>query len=230
LGNRSGSQALTLCGPVLDRAQMHARECSDCASKLAEIRSLDTVLDEFRVATSQASPGSNVEPRLLAAFRQQRQMSSSSRSGHSRWTIAWKPVAALLVIVLGLVYLSTWRAKPDLAQKVGHSSSNDGSVELNQVATAASPSQHEHSGTSRTRKTRTGPEPPRPLRLPKPDEVTQEIDGSIVRITLPSSALAVLGISVHPDLADRRVTADVMMDSFGVVRGIRLVGSESKAN
>ncbi|MCU1296196.1 MAG: hypothetical protein JWO91_474, partial [Acidobacteriaceae bacterium] len=48
--------------------------------------------------------------------------------------------------------------------------------------------------------------------------------------TLPSSALAALGIPVHPDLTGRRVIADVVMDSFGVVHGIRLVGSESKTD
>jgi hypothetical protein len=144
--------------------------------------------------------------------------------------MALRPVAALLVIVLGLVYLSTWRAKPDLAQKVGHSSLKGGSAEPNQIVATASPSQHEHSGTFRTGKPKSGRGPAQPLRLPAPDEISQGIDGSIVRITLPSSALAALGISVHPDLVDRTVTADVMMDSFGVVRVIRLVGSESKAN
>ena len=53
---------------------------------------------------------------------------------------------------------------------------------------------------------------------------------SIVRVTLPLSSLVAMGIPVHPDASDPRVTADVLMDPFGAVVRIRLVEASTKVN
>jgi hypothetical protein len=62
------------------------------------------------------------------------------------------------------------------------------------------------------------------------DELSLNGGGSIVRVTLPLSGLVAMGIPVHPDASDPRVTADVMMDPFGAVVGIRLVEANTRVN
>jgi hypothetical protein len=67
----------------------------------------------------------------------------------------------------------------------------------------------------------------RPSVLPVSDELSLNGGGNVVRVTLPFSSLVVMGVPVRPDVSDRRVTADVMMDPFGAVVAIHLVEAKS---
>jgi hypothetical protein len=69
-------------------------------------------------------------------------------------------------------------------------------------------------------------------RSPSPvgDELSLNGGGSVIRVTLPLSSLIAMGVPVHPDTSDPRVTADVMMDPFGAVVGIRLVEANTRVN
>jgi hypothetical protein len=62
------------------------------------------------------------------------------------------------------------------------------------------------------------------------DEFSLNGGGSIVRVTLPMSSLTAMGLPVHPDLSDPRVTADVWIDPFGDVMRVRLVGENRRPN
>jgi hypothetical protein len=49
-------------------------------------------------------------------------------------------------------------------------------------------------------------------------------------VTVPLSSLVAMGVPVHPEVSDGRVTADVMMDPFGAVVAVHLVEVRPTAN
>jgi hypothetical protein len=158
--------------------------------------------------------------------------------------------AALFVLVWGFWYFSPQRSKPQDARvqlaatnkNTDKDKNNEHQVAngplgtehdvgvLKQAVPATISSRHGHPRSTGARQVYTGSVLTNRSYPREPDDSTQVTEGNVVRITLPSSALAALGIPVHPDLTGRRVIADVVMDSFGVVHGIRLVGSESKTD
>jgi hypothetical protein len=66
--------------------------------------------------------------------------------------------------------------------------------------------------------------------IPASDVLSLNGGGSIVRVTLPFSSLIAMGVPVRPDLSDSRVTADVWMDPFGAVLGVRVVPAGASAD
>jgi hypothetical protein len=233
----------------LDLAQSHLQVCPSCSSEVSVVRKLNSALDQFRIATEPFSPSTTAEFRLLAAFRRQAEKSAPVPLARRPWTISMAATGALLAIIFGLLYFSPLRSRthdigiqhaaagkstadhkagePRIASTPLRTEHRSGA--LNQAAAAIS-SKHGHSGPSGELQAHSRSIlPNRSAPKIQDDDSTQVTEGNVVRITLPSSALAALGIPVHPDLTGGRVVADVMMDSFGVVRSIRLVGSESKA-
>jgi hypothetical protein len=70
----------------------------------------------------------------------------------------------------------------------------------------------------------------RRFRLPGGDQLSLNGGSNVVRVRLPLSSLVAVGVPVSPDVSDRRVTADVMMDPFGAVVAIHLVQAEPNMN
>ncbi|HMJ23143.1 MAG TPA: hypothetical protein VK513_14605 [Terriglobales bacterium] len=66
--------------------------------------------------------------------------------------------------------------------------------------------------------------------LPVGDQLSLNGGSRVVRVRLSLSSLVAVGVPVSPDVSDRRVTADVMMDPFGAVVAIRLVQVETSMN
>jgi len=47
--------------------------------------------------------------------------------------------------------------------------------------------------------------------------------GTVVRVTMPASSLQMIGWSVVPEVANRKVTADIVVDPYGVMQRVNLV-------
>jgi hypothetical protein len=62
------------------------------------------------------------------------------------------------------------------------------------------------------------------------DELALNGGSNVVRVTLPLSSLVAMGVPVYPEMSDRRVTADVMMDPFGAVVAVRFVEARPAAD
>jgi len=71
--------------------------------------------------------------------------------------------------------------------------------------------------------------------MPQPDPIREDVvatssdptsggeGGTVVRVTVPASSLQMIGWSVVPEAANRRVTADIVVDPYGVVQRVNLI-------
>ncbi len=59
--------------------------------------------------------------------------------------------------------------------------------------------------------------------LPDADDLVPLESGTIVRLTMPRSALASLGLPVSADQANTQIAADLLVDQAGIPRAIRLL-------
>jgi hypothetical protein len=232
---------------VSSLAESHAQSCSKCAAKLAEIRNLSSQLDRFRIATSSVGANSAIEAKLLSEFR--RQTATPRRlPAKQLWPrTGWAGLAVAFAIMCGWLYLSLPHSQSRAAEKATRKAATSNSTTVDPVATnplrtGDTDNRTSQAGTNETQskqvrlravrknvgKTEGASATSRTYLLA--GDLTQGAGGNIVRITVPSSALAPFGVPVHPDQPDRQMTADVVVDSFGIVRGIWLVGSPPKAN
>ena len=220
----------------------HVQSCPSCATKMAEISRLEASLAQFRISTASVEAPPSVEKKLLDAFRE-----NATKRPPINIAFSWKPVfvaAATLVLAASSILL--------------HSKLRPGSVlneETNKNHKALVISPHSVPGVSSTAALAMGeqgsatPENsainPRhrsatqhpttergrnPKRLAASDVLSLNGGGSVVRVTLPFSSLVAIGVPVRPDLSESRVTADVWMDPFGAVVGVRLVLAKARAD
>jgi hypothetical protein len=212
---------------------------------MSEIARLEDALDQWRVFTRQVEAPAAVEANLLAAFREQCTVPGPSFGRVFPWRLMWGSAAALLLIAAGVMLYSDLRPRfPKTVQTEGNHGEQAAQRPLSRpVAGTAGPAmvQSHQPGTdhavSATYSTGT-PNPDKPTQerigrrppIAAGDELSLNGGGSIVRVTLPLSSLVAMGVPVHPDTLDPRVTADVMMDPFGAVVGIRLVEAKTRVN
>lgn len=168
-------------------------------------------------------PSPDVEKRLLREFRAQRKPAA-------RWVWWGIPVAAAIAgVVIGAIWFWTrpapahntvtpqivqapLQAKPiaPLAPAV------DKVVAAKRVASIRRP----------PRKRKAVPEPQLPLEfieLPYAELAGPLVRGTVVRMSLPGSAIAVVGLPVNPDRMFEPVQADVVLGEDGIARAIRFV-------
>jgi hypothetical protein len=237
---------------VSNLAKAHAQSCSACAAKMCEISHLDDALHQLRISSVGMEAPATIETSLLAAFRERTRSEGSPVTRVSPWRLAWVPAAALLIVAVVVALYSASSLKKSSAHKIAPKAGGrieaehpvqqsptiaSGSVvtrnrrdsvrnRLNGERTAAAGS---IGVTARVNQpTRSGGTPA--SSVAERNDLALNGGSSIVRVTLPLSSLVAMGIPVHPDASDHRVTADVMMDPFGAVVGIRLVAANTKVD
>jgi hypothetical protein len=230
---------------VMNLAKSHAQNCPACAAKRAEIARMKDALDQLRDSTLYTQPPAAVEARLLAAFRREITGRSPSVARVFPWRLVWGSAAAFLLVSAGLLLYSALRpgspmtfetqrnrgeqvTQRQLAPAVsgvagpavveGHRPGTDPAVAQSSKGVTAKLDGSTHRGIGRR------------TPLPVGDELSLNGGGSVIRVTLLLSSLVAMGVPVHPDTSDPRVTADVMMDPFGAVVGIRLVEAKTRVN
>jgi hypothetical protein len=215
----------------------HIENCPACTTKMIETTKLNNALDQLRVATKhfQASPA--VEKHLLEAFR--RETSGRHHSLHMGFglRLARLSTAALALIVAGILLYPRLRPTP-LVTDQGNGAGDkvrtvtpsvpELSINLNNQPRTEDDRRSSGHRIAKVRKSKAEASA-KQMAIPAED-LSLNGGGSIVRVTLPLSGLLAMGVPVHPEASDPRVTADVTLDPFGAVVGVHLVDAESKAN
>jgi hypothetical protein len=157
--------------------------------------------------------------------------------------LLWASAAAFLLFVSGVTLYMTLRSKPRIVvQRDSVRRENKGSgtvlqqqpsLQLSGGQAAAAVPEGGRAGANHRR-------PPRPAdhlvarsqvrgnmmqQVPVPADEQLSLNGgsNVIRVNLPFSSLAAVGVPIVPDLPDRQVTADVVVDPFGAIIAIRLV-------
>jgi hypothetical protein len=224
--------------------QAHVENCPACTTKMAGATKLQDALDQLRASTMRFEAPAAVEKNLLDAFRRQAAKRDSLVPRAFAWRLVVLSAAVLVLAVAGMQLLSNLR--PDRSPQSG-ATSHGNKVELRSATSpglsgTAVKAFNESRGNA-TQETptmfkrhvkkaiKTGHErTAQPSRIRINNELALNGGGSIVRVTLPVSSLVAMGVPVGPDLSESRVTADVWMDPFGAVVGIRLVPAKASAD
>jgi hypothetical protein len=221
--------------------EAHIGNCPACATKMMETTKLEDALDQLRVATQHLQASAAVEKNLLEAFR--RETSKRHGSLHTVFgrRLAWLSTAALALIVAGVFFYARMRPSSLVTDQ------GNGAGEKVQVVTPSLPSfsvsgaeafdkqpraeNDSRRAVHRVAKLRKSILESRARQIAIPaEDLSMNGGGTVVRVTLPLSSLLAMGVPVHPEASDPRVMADVTLDPFGAVVGVRLVDEQSKAN
>jgi hypothetical protein len=229
---------------VLSLAESHAQTCAQCAAKLAEISKVNDALEQLRLATGHLQTPAGVEPKLLAQFR--RTAAARDKSASTlRPPLAWGFAMAVVLVAAAVAFYSA--IKPRIAVENGKDK-NAHDRTASQVSKSVSPK----AIASRAARRKPAGKDVQPLPgksetvaaigraipaspSPVPSQFTENDDlslnggSNVVRVTLPASSLEVMGIPIHPDGQNGRITADVAMDPFGGVIGVQLVDVKTAA-
>jgi len=210
----------------------HAAACAKCGNLLASVHSLSVGLWALAEASASAQAPPSVEQALLEAFQHERRPVSGARMPPwweiarwemSRWVLAAGAAVVLVVIVLGV---RSWeRQKLALQGQRGRSP----------VASAA----NRHAAAKQVlpgddhRSTPAAPVT-RQVGAEQVSELTADFvplggvldpldfeQAEVVRVSLPASALADLGLPLNEDAEATTITAEVLIAEDGTARAIR---------
>jgi hypothetical protein len=224
-------------------AEAHVKNCPACATKMAEVARLDDALDQLRLSTMHVKASAAVERNLLDAFCRKTAKRRRFVGRAFAWRLARLSAAVLVLAVAGVEFYSSLRShfpldsennryshtldiqppsSPRLSGAAADFLNENRALTSTNIPTTSRRHVAKH-GNSRG---------PVVLRAPiaRRDEPSLNGGGSIVRVTLPFSNLTAMGLPVRPDLSETRVTADVWVDPFGAVVGIRLVPAKTSAD
>jgi hypothetical protein len=238
--NRPTKEAWMPGVSILALAESHAQNCPACASKLSDLAKLRAAFDELRASTKRMEAPAWVEANLRAAFRQEVPRQSASVIGTNAWRLVWASTAALLLLVSGVLLYTTLRPKPGISESVKPENKRPAQVVPQQSSpmfsvrrAAATVPQSGRSGAKHRRPPKSGanlvahtnlvPGATQPSPVLAGEQLALNGGSNVIRVNLPLSSLAAVGVPMIPDLPDRQVTADVAMDPFGAVIAIRLV-------
>jgi len=224
------------------RAQLlaHAESCGRCRARLEAETALTAT---FRMAaTDRAAVPDRIETALLAAYRGR---PASSHRGVRRFPLRYAGIAATVVLALAGAAALAWfyalrpagpGAADSLAREASRTISSAPGFGLGQEQTEAKsdiqPAAH-YADASK------GPVAPQSaprkavlaeefatdfIPLAYSSELSYLDSGQLVRVSLPRNAMASYGIPVNQELADRPITAQVLIGQDGVARAIRFLG------
>lgn len=227
---------------VVELAKAHAQECQGCAAKILEISKVDDALDQLRSSTLRVEAPPKVEARLLVEFR--RRAAVRIPSGvRADWSFVWGTAVALIIIATGFMLYTTLRSGPSRnlrakrvvnEQPAQQQSSMDNNTVRDQATIVEQRSSERPKVMISKRNVAKADEPRRQRErgpaLPSREDLALNGGGNVVRVTLPLASLAAMGIPMHPEVSDGRVTADVMIDPFGAVLAVHLVEVKPTAN
>jgi hypothetical protein len=241
---QSGGDSSLLGASKASVIRAHVESCPVCATKMAETTRLQGALDQLRVSTMRLQAQAAVERNLLDAFRQQAARRHVSVGRASALRFAWLSAAALVLLAAGFHLYSGLRPHFPLKSEnnskgskleIQHASSPGISGAEKEAFNRNSGATAENGAAVFRRRVAQADKPisrriARNASSPVSDELSLNGGGSVVRVTLPFSSLTAMGLPVRPDLPNTRVTADVWMDPFGAVVGIRLVPAKASVD
>jgi hypothetical protein len=204
----------------------HARKCTACATRMAEIAGLENALHQLRVSMMGTNAPPSVENKLLASFRENASRRRFSLPALQPWRITGFAAGAVVLVVFFSSFLATIdsnRIGTEIMRPPSPGLSGLALGALNERHQTATRSLRNVSRNGATIASKSGSASGRSQASPPNEEFSLNGGGSIVRVTLPLSSLTAMGLPVHAELSDARVTADVWMDPFGDVTKVRLV-------
>lgn len=223
--------------------QEHVNNCPGCGLRMAETTRLEDALQDLRVSTMHLEAPPTVEKELLDTFRENAGKRHAAIGFAFPWKWVWVSAATLfLVLSTALLYLRFGSGSVQHEQANGSGAPEVISPHYVPDIRSTAPSiERDHNpGTDNPRtgaKARSAQAQARKTEAGKAPGLVQASDvlsfnggGSVVRVTLPVSSLVAMGVPVRPDLSESRVTADVWMDPFGDVIGVRLVPANASAD
>lgn len=223
-------------------AMAHADACPRCDEELEMARALSAALHALAASSSAATAPERVEKFLRGEMRQRCAPVTSMRP--QRWAIggiAGLAAAALISLVLlkpEILRLTRGNSPAGSTQTVGATA--QGTEATAQVApasgtseTSAAPdvkspaagnsSTDNSAGASATSQEADTEYATSYIALPSAEGAISAEDQTVVRVSMPRSALASFGLPVRSDGADSNVLADFVLGEDGMPRAIRLV-------
>ena len=210
---------------VRDQALQHAEECAYCRARLAAARLLSLELSALAKDDENLEALAHVEASLVAAFRER-----NRRRSRVWCSVSWAGAAAAVAIAAWLLAEHPWR-----------SSGSTPGPKIQVVAPVAT--RHRSSPATvvnrkdETAEARSLPERHGPVRHRAAADPAGEFialssasypvgDDMVVRVELPRSAPALVGLPIPGGDVSGTVTADVVLGQDGVARAIRFVQPE----
>lgn len=228
---------------MLNLAESHAQNCPSCAAKMAGIANVNKLLGQLRLSTTHLEAPAIVETNLVAEFRRRRAMRVPAFTTFHR-RFVWGLAAALIVIAAAAILYPSLRSQPPGAvrtQKIEKERPVQKLLSVSPDTTAVQAATENQRQNKRPkgmipkgdvsdlrRPMQEGTR--QPSLVPLGEDFALNGGGNIVRVSLPFSDLVAMGVPVHPDMLDRRVTADVAMDPFGAVIAVHVVERKSIAD
>ncbi|MGO9274187.1 MAG: hypothetical protein ACLQOO_28780 [Terriglobia bacterium] len=228
----------------------HAAACAKCGNLFASVHSLSVGLWALAEASGSAQAPPSAEKALLQAFRafqRERRPVRGARAPSwwevarwemSRWVLAVGAAVVLVVLVLGA---RSWeRQKLVLQGQRGQSSvasaSNGHAADKHAVTRVATPPKEEQVATNEGEDHRSTHAAPvvRKVGAKQSRELAADFlplggvldpldfeQAEVVRVSLPGSALADLGLPLNEDAEATTITAEVLIAEDGTARAIR---------
>lgn len=223
-------------------AESHLWSCQACTAKWSDLARLHAALDQLRTSTSQMEAPARLEANLLAAFRQSTPRKAAF-IGTNLGRLLWASAAAFLLFVSGVTLYMTLKSKPRIVvqrESVRQENKSPGTVLQQQPSPRLPGGQAAVAAPEGGRAGANHRRPPRAadnlvarnqvrekmmqqVRVPAGEQLSLNGGSNVIRVNLPFSSLAAVGVPMVPDLPDRQVTADVVVDPFGAIIAIRLV-------
>ena len=229
--DRPGTEGATLC----ERALAHAELCSDCATLLIEVESLDFSLRQAAADSSDLQAPPRLETLLLQEFRREK---SATASRGLRWQLAAFGIAAAVLLALGLSLHQQHLVTPGGVNSLQTSTQTAGQTSAqapdNPAATktpvaATNSSSHAAADSASAAASNYSEYATAYMPLPGAYDPSELEGGAVVRVVLPRAALISYGLPVEGMGVADRVTADMVVSQDGTPQAIRLV-AQANAN
>lgn len=194
-------------------ARSHAEICPSCGFQLAEAEKLAAVFKRVSADSRSLSAPETVESTLMALFRASN--GEARRYGKRRWQIAFGWVSAAALASLLAFFLVGRESGPSLrpatssgADRVATAIARAKALNTSVVAISPSTSTESASGF---------------VPVPFAGGFARGDSGVVVRVQLPSTALAELGYPVDETQGEAMVQADLIVGEDGWPRAVRIV-------
>ncbi len=217
---------------IRPRALQHAESCGYCRARLASARLLSLELQALARQDEKLHAPAHVEASLLAAFRQKAQ-----RPARAWRKLSWTAAAAVVVLAGWLLAAQPWR-KPSFPPVAKTQAPPSPPPSASQPVKA--PVETQIRVQKRLAEPLAGRRPSRSagkvaaqladefIALPPGDNAYPLGEGMVVRVELPRSAPALVGLPLGGGDLSGTVTADVVLGQDGVARAIRFVQPEEE--
>jgi hypothetical protein len=199
---------------VRRQALAHCLACAECSARLKQARALTAGLRAL-AAESAAEAPPRLEGALRAAFRTPRPVARPLRKGG-----VWLAAAAAVVAIIGVAVWQGRRPSPVPAPQ---------QVAVTPALAEAPPKLPPAPPPARRASQLPARRAPRPeiatdfLPLAYVSDARELEQGSLVRVRLPRTAMASVGLPVNEELRSEPVQADIWLGQDGVARAIRFI-------